>query len=819
MTAARIALLTALALGALGSPAQATSLFQSRPHARATVAVPAWATPATVDTAVVAAFARGRRETQLDGIPVGGGDDASFRVSPIEVFAPRATIVAFDGVIARPLARPDVSVFEGQEIGERGRRIVLSVVDGRQVWAIIRDGTSAISAIQPILGDGAAGAHAVIDLRSAPASGGHVCDGAVVGEPATAAPSTARLAPLPTTLAAEVLVDVGYDLLSTNFASSESAAATYAANVFAGVSGLFRRDVGVAILIGELVVWTAPDPFTGVSKETRLRTYQSWNEEHRDGVARDIAHLLVTSDTGGIAYLDRLCSTRAGYGVSNVDPTSTSLPSTGFVWDVNVVAHEIGHNFGSSHTHCYSPPIDRCYNQESGCYGGPVVASVGETMSYCHLVGSVDMGFGSRVGAVVRAGAEAAACIGAAPGTCGDGILDPGEQCDDANTLAGDCCSPACTSDEGEACSDDGDPCTRDVCDRGVCVHAPPGSCSVCDVRTVIPPAGGTVSGRTDPRGTPDGRGSTSGTCGLTGNAPEQVFEWTPDAWGTATITTCSPSTEFDTVVYVRRAACDGEQVACRDDDSACGAGSKRSTVTFTVTGGETYEIVVDGFDGAYGAFTLHVTPPGGCDPAGVAVCDDGDACTADLCDPRAGCSHGPVACDDGNACTDDRCDAEVGCVHTATRCDDDDACTSDGCDPARGCTRTALACRDDDECTIDVCDATRGCVFTAQSGAGGVGCRLDAVARALTSGAAAGQVTSTVSRKLSRVATRAAAVARSAAGLAAGKQQRKRFRQLRKQLTVLRALIARHRDDGLSPEVADAMLAHVGSAMDALGR
>jgi cysteine-rich repeat protein len=32
---------------------------------------------------------------------------------------------------------------------------------------------------------------------------------------------------------------------------------------------------------------------------------------------------------------------------------------------------------------------------------------------------------------------------------CGNGVVDPGEQCDDGNTVAGDCCSPACTVEAG----------------------------------------------------------------------------------------------------------------------------------------------------------------------------------------------------------------------------------------------------------------------------------------------------------------------------------------------------------------------------------
>jgi putative FmdB family regulatory protein len=54
---------------------------------------------------------------------------------------------------------------------------------------------------------------------------------------------------------------------------------------------------------------------------------------------------------------------------------------------------------------------------------------------------------------------------------CGDGALNPGEQCDDGNTVGGDCCSAACTYEAaGTKCSD-GNACTMsDTCDgTGAC--------------------------------------------------------------------------------------------------------------------------------------------------------------------------------------------------------------------------------------------------------------------------------------------------------------------------------------------------------------
>lgn len=56
---------------------------------------------------------------------------------------------------------------------------------------------------------------------------------------------------------------------------------------------------------------------------------------------------------------------------------------------------------------------------------------------------------------------------------CGDGDLGPGEQCDDGNTVAGDCCSPTCQYESaGGACPGNGLGCTADVCnDAGLCLH------------------------------------------------------------------------------------------------------------------------------------------------------------------------------------------------------------------------------------------------------------------------------------------------------------------------------------------------------------
>ena len=133
---------------------------------------------------------------------------------------------------------------------------------------------------------------------------------------------------------------------------------------------------------------------------------------------------------------------------------------------------------------------------------------------------------------------------------------------------------------------------------------APPGG--ACGAPTTIPAQGGVVTGATS------GTGTLNGSCGGTSTAPERVFRWTPAVSGVATIATCGAGTTFDTVLYVRNGSCTtGTPVACNDDACANATGQNRaSRITATVTAGQTYFIVVDGYGGKSGNFTLSVTPP-----------------------------------------------------------------------------------------------------------------------------------------------------------------------------------------------------------------
>src|SRR2546425_3465194 len=128
-----------------------------------------------------------------------------------------------------------------------------------------------------------------------------------------------------------------------------------------------------------------------------------------------------------------------------------------------------------------------------------------------------------------------------------------------------------------------------------------------CASPIVIPSGGGTFAGTTS------GTGTLSATCGSSLGSPEKVFAWTPGGSGSDTIQTCGAGTSYDTVLYMRSGGCQsGLEVACNDDACPNSTGlSRASQITVNVTAGQTYFIVVDGYLGASGAFSLTVTPPG----------------------------------------------------------------------------------------------------------------------------------------------------------------------------------------------------------------
>jgi hypothetical protein len=116
--------------------------------------------------------------------------------------------------------------------------------------------------------------------------------------------------------------------------------------------------------------------------------------------------------------------------------------------------------------------------------------------------------------------------------------------------------------------------------------------------------------------------------------------------------------------------------------------------------------------------------------------CDDAVGCTADTCNEATdSCDHAPsdVACDNGQFCDGaESCDLLNGCqAGTAPNCNDGVACTMDVCDEASdACVHSPnnAACDDQQFCNgVELCDLVDGCLSGSSPDCGdGVGCTID---------------------------------------------------------------------------------------------
>ncbi|TFH25223.1 MAG: hypothetical protein E4H03_01420 [Myxococcales bacterium] len=362
------------------------------------------------------------------------------------------------------------------------------------------------------------------------------------------------------------------------------------------------------------------------------------------------------------------------------------------------------------------------------------------------------------------------ACAGGAPAECDDGNACTDDSCD----AAAGCLNPANAAlcDDGDACTsgdvcrqaacasgalvacDDGNSCTDDSCDTGAgCLNTANtavcddgDACTTEDVCSERQCAGGAVLD------CDDGNACTDDSCDeLVGCAHLDNTASCDDGDACTAGDVCAVGT------------CVGPEVAPCDDGDPC------TTDTCDATSGcASAPLDCSLLDTDCGQ--------GACEPsAGLCVpgppieadCDDGDACTVDLCDSAQGCATTPVICDDGDACTVEICDPATGCVSTPldcslldepcvvgvceqvagvcvaeavdgegcssgscdsdAACDDADACTVDTCSPADGCTSAAMICDDGDACTADTCDAVAGCLFEPVSCDDGDACTDDA--------------------------------------------------------------------------------------------
>ena len=206
----------------------------------------------------------------------------------------------------------------------------------------------------------------------------------------------------------EVALDV--DAFTFNTFGSCTATADWALAMLSAVDGIYRTDLNDLVTLAATFVhiWEVTDPYAAVTNDgggllTAFRDEWESNPNFTS-VPRDLTHYLTrrtNTGTGGIAYLDVVCFDSFAYGLSSA-LTSTTDYTGGYAWNLNVLAHELGHNLGANHTQWCgwsTGPIDNCaaYEGDALCdgYTSNPTAQVGTIMSYCHAIsgGSVVLEF------------------------------------------------------------------------------------------------------------------------------------------------------------------------------------------------------------------------------------------------------------------------------------------------------------------------------------------------------------------------------------------------------------------------------------------
>jgi hypothetical protein len=369
-----------------------------------------------VDRAALAAFRAEGGGTLA--IPTADGGALTLELSRFELLTGDTPITTSDES-GRHAFTPDVSLYRGHVVGEPQSWAVLAMGAAGVYGSLEHDGRrwtiGPTAPVAPDLGTGELPVHALAPEGPRPAErpafacGIDDANEAQYSTPLPAAVMRAGLkagaAPTATQVTHTtwaIAVDCDYEVYHLKFADNLTAATSYALAVLGAVNTIYERDLSATLVIPYLNFWTtAADPYSAATINAQLTQFSSYWVANNSGITRAAAFLMSGRPLGGgLSIIGGLCSTANGYAVAAMDFIYT-YPTSSATWDVNVVAHELGHIFGSWHTHSCNwadqgfvpahTTLDSCFASEGGCatYTDHLPPNKGTIMSYCYLGSSV----------------------------------------------------------------------------------------------------------------------------------------------------------------------------------------------------------------------------------------------------------------------------------------------------------------------------------------------------------------------------------------------------------------------------------------------
>jgi cysteine-rich repeat protein len=463
-------------------------------------------------------------------------------------------------------------------------------------------------------------------------------------------------------------------------------------------------------------------------------------------VAARAVSVNVFSGLAGASVLDR---TATGTGTS----TAPATPATAATTQADeLLIGAMGVETGSTETFTLGASYITGTNRSSSA--GTAAANITIDPEY-RIVAATGTYTATGTLSASRAWAAAIATYRAA--ICGNGVIEPGEQCDDgaANGTATDCCSATCgftasgtvcraaagTCDVAETCTGSSAACPANQFASGILCRASAGVCDVaetCSGTSAACPADSFVTAGTGCRvaaGECDVAESCTGTsaaCPADARAPAGTActsdgnPCTADQCDGTNVLCQHPVGNAGAVCRASTGECDPPDL-CTGTSATCPADARSAAGTACSSDGN--PCTVDRCDGTSAACQHPAGNGGAVCRAAAGVCDLAESCTgtsaicppdvkgSGICRPSAGDCDVAESCDGvGNDCPADHLlSAGTLCRAPVGACDRPEACTgTDAACPPDLLQPDGTPCDDGDRCTIgDVCQANV-CVGTS---------------------------------------------------------------------------------------------------------
>jgi hypothetical protein len=336
-------------------------------------------TPMQIDASLYAALKTARGDIHLTDFALDSWRKVNLIVHPFSVLGPASHIVLGSPSGDIPLPQPDVLLLRGQIEGEDGSEVYLGLAPGSCNGWVTRNGETYLIGGGRTTGE----PDAVISIIDGPM---HInnwsCETRIPPVQSEQLSYDVEAAAGTGPRAANIALETDTEFTGI-FRGNLTKSATYVAQLFGAMDTIYNRDVQTRIIVGYLRLWKGTDPWDAGNTGDELGQFQSYWNTNMGGVHRAAAHFLSGRGLGGgVAWVGVICNGAYGYCVSAnlAGVFNTKLDVDGRNWDPYVVAHEMGHQFGTLHTHDgYVPPIDTC---GIDCVVPP---EGGTIMSYCHI--------------------------------------------------------------------------------------------------------------------------------------------------------------------------------------------------------------------------------------------------------------------------------------------------------------------------------------------------------------------------------------------------------------------------------------------------